>query len=215
MITVTQSENKGKSYTVTLSNKNVIKLSEYIVFRYSIFPEKQFPEKSWRQILHDADHHACYEKLLRLLSIKAHTEFEITTKLTRAGFSKAPVNAAIKKAKSINLINDDYFAKTFFEERRSSGRYGKLKIVHDLKRRGIRFELIQKVFPDADANYHEENQIEFENAMKLGHVKMKSLSREKDSMKRKSKLLRYLATRGFTSDICYQVINQLESEHAD
>ncbi len=215
MITVTQSVSKGKSYTVTLSDSHVIKLSEYIVFRYSIFPEKQFTEKSWHQILQDADHHACYEKLLRLLSIKAHTEFEITKKLVRSKFSKVSINKAIKKAKSINLINDVYFAKTFFEERRSSGRYGKIKIIHDLKRRGISSELIQEIVPNTDSNYQEENEIEFENAIKLGHVKMKVLSKEKDSMKRKSKLLRHLATRGFTSDICYQVINRLEIENAD
>ncbi len=215
MITVIQSVNKGKTYTVTLSNNDSVKLSEYAIFRHSIFPGGKFSEKSWHQILADADNHACYEKLLRLLSSKAHTEFEIKKKLTGSGFSKESINNVVQKAKNINLINDEYFAKTFFEARRSSGRYGRLKIVHDLKRRGISSELIKNILPDGDSNYHKENKIEFENALKLGHVKMKSLFRERDLMKRKAKLMRHLAARGFTSDICYRVINQLESRHGE
>ena len=211
MISIDQSKQKGKSFECTFSNGEKIILPEAIVFQYSIFPGKKFSESTWQAILEAASKFACFEQILRFLAIKTHTEFELKKKLIRKGFKSNIIGDALEKAKGLNLINDLSIVKQFIHEQLDLGRFGKNRIIQKLQRRGIKSEVIRTNLSTYYSEKSGEN-VERVNALKVGERKLRVLDREPDYRKKKEKLLRFLANRGFSSSICYDTANQLLRE---
>ena len=148
---------------------------------------------------------------MSLLSMRSYTEWKLAARLRRRGFSTSDIEYSIERAKSTDLINDSKFTKDFIEEKRRMGRYGKKRIIQDLRRHGVNLERITEVFDELETNNQGED-IELQNGVKLAQRKWQSLSKEQDLQKKKAKLLRYLASKGFAFDMCYQIINRLTDE---
>ena len=237
MIKVEQTQKKGDYYLVSLSNSHTQPLMETIVFQYSIFPGKSFSGKTWQIILNKSNEEECYKKILRLLSVKAWAEREIQNRLKRHGFSQSTITNAIAKAKHYHLIDDVKFVKAYLDQERSFGRFGLKRIISNLKKRGISSELICEVMMEEESGKTDQD-TEFSNALKLGEKKWQTINKARlrsrsqrnleihspehasyqfieenarSSMQRnnKIKLLRYLASRGFSSEICNRVVEQL------
>ncbi len=138
MIKIDQAVVKGKSHIISLDNGDKFTLPEYIVFKYSLFSDKQFSDNEWQTILREVSQFKCHEKMMSLLSMRSYTEWKLAARLRRRGFSTSDIEYSIEQAKSTDLINDSKFAKDFIEEKR---RYqdvrGKLKELKDLKDDGL------------------------------------------------------------------------------
>ena len=212
MVLIEQSKQKGKSFEIIIDGRSKIILPEAIVFEYSIFTDRRFTEQSWQEILEAASKYECFEKTMRLLSVKAYTEFELKKKLNQKGFSSADISSALEKAKTLNLVNDFSIVNQFILEQLEFGRFGRNRIIQKLQRRGINSELVRSTINKLYSN-HSENNIELLNARKVGENKLRLLEREHDFRKKKEKLLRFLAGRGFSSSVCYDVAAQLLSNN--
>ena len=240
MIEVKQTQKKGDYYVVSLSNSHTNRLLENIVFQYSIFPGKCFSGRIWQRILDESTEEECYKKILRLLSIKAWAEREIQNRLRRHGFSNTAIASAVTKAKHLHLIDDAKFVKAYLDQERSIGRFGLKRIIANLRKRGISSELINEIVREESAQADPDT--DFCNALKLGEKKWQHLTKERDKSRsptkleshtsrnapnrntkanvkysiphnKKIKLLRYLAGRGFSSEICYRVAEYLTKDN--
>jgi SOS response regulatory protein OraA/RecX len=75
--------------------------------------------------------------VLRLLSIKSFSSFELKKKLTRRGFPLAEIDAVIEKYTSRGFINDKELAERRTQLYKNKG-YGPRWIVGKLKTQGLR-----------------------------------------------------------------------------
>lgn len=78
----------------------------------------------------------CFESAMRMLSLRAHSEYELKRKLT-AKFDRSSAEYAIDKLKGLGLINDKKFAQLLADELMRRKSFAKRRIVSELISRGI------------------------------------------------------------------------------
>lgn len=108
------------------------------------------------------------------------------------------------------LINEKYvddrrYAELFVKDKFNLNRWGRVKIVHMLRRQGIGEELIQEALELID----EEEYVSVCREL----IRNKSATlKDKNQYNRKSKLLRYATGKGYETDLIYRLINHPEEE---
>lgn len=144
-----------------------------------------------------------YDKLmqyaLRLISRKRYTEQEMILKLKRRNKAlKSEVEKVIKRVKELNYVNDEVYAKDYISSRMSQNPRGKHLLKIELKLKGVNKDIITNAIENANLD-------ELKAANEVLKRKSGSLSKH-TGQKKKEKIIRYLASRGFEFDTIYKVL---------
>lgn len=207
---IKSTRNRGKRVRIELEDGDTLQLPVAVVFQHGIFPGYTFEDEEWLRILQDAEAQACYDKLLDLLARRPHSETEIRRKLWQRDFPKPLVQETINRAQANGLLDDANFARLYIEEKERLTELSRGRIVADLRKRGIDRQTIEDAFceleerGDIPTGDHER-----EKALRAATRKWEQLQRETDPQKRREKLLRFLAGRGFTPDLCYGITREI------
>lgn len=102
-----------------------------------------------------------------------------------------------------NFLNEERFAEAFTSGKVNIKRWGRIKIRIELKRKFISNYSIKKAIEGIDLNVY------ITNLEKLALQKFESLRNEKDSFKKRIKLLRFLSSKGYENDLINDRVNQL------
>lgn len=143
-----------------------------------------------------------YETSGRLLSRRPHSVHELSMKLRQREFSREVIAETLSKLLSLGFLDDAKFAESYFEELKAKG-FGAMRIRIALKKRGIAEDLISGLIGErvtADD--------ELEGALALLIKRKLHFSREPDRLKRRQKMFRYLASRGFQSSVIYRAVEK-------
>ena len=101
-----------------------------------------------------------------------------------------------------NFLNEERFAKAFVRGKFSIKKWGRIKIVSQLKFKQVSIYNIKTALQEIDeGTYFETLQIIAEK--KLGLIK------ETNSYKKRNKLSNYLISKGFESNLVYKTVNNL------
>lgn len=131
---------------------------------------------------------------------------QLRQKLIKKQLPKEMVDETIDKLIQMKWLNDEAFVESFIYSKRT---YEKLGV------NAIRMKLLQKGVPRdiIDANLVDIDQDElYETAKVLAERKYRSLQKEPDMNKRVQKLVSFLAYRGYSSSVAYQVAKEITSE---
>ncbi|MFK5927225.1 MAG: regulatory protein RecX [Desulfuromusa sp.] len=90
---------------------------------------------------------------LRLLTRRDRSETELRQKLEQFGFSLPAIETAIEKCREYNYLNDDRYATERARSFMRTGRGVGLKIMLDLRRRGIDENIVQQAMESAEAEF--------------------------------------------------------------
>ncbi len=145
---------------------------------------------------------------LILLSFRPRSIKEISDKLKRYSskkkISEETIDQVINYLKDQNFLNDEEFVQWWFTQRKSFRPKGFQLIKLELLRKGIDKELIERFFADSK----NKGEDEFFSAMRVIEKKinlLKNLQKEE----KKAKIIRLLATRGFSWEVIYHVIDEV------
>jgi regulatory protein len=140
------------------------------------------------------------EYVYRLLTIRPRTEKEIILKLKRRGFSEDAVIGVINLLKDYGYINDTDFARMWIKNRCRLKPMGKRRLYEELYRKGVSKETIDtslnRITPD----------IEYGMARYIVDRKLAKGSQEP------RKLHSFLLRRGFSNEIVYKIISELDED---
>ncbi len=128
---------------------------------------------------------------LDLLSRREHTRLELSRKLKAKKFSSSEIDELLSLLKSEGLQSDARYTESYVYLRRQRG-FGPMKIKLELQERGVSTHLID-THVDADSQA-------WLNTARREYVK-KFGDQTAESLKEKAKRVRFLQSRGFTSDI--------------
>ena len=82
------------------------------------------------------------EKALRLLTFRAHSEKELSEKLKRAGAKEEDISSVMEFVKEYGFVNDAEYSLHLAKDLQNLKKYGKRRIISELKNRGISSENI-------------------------------------------------------------------------
>lgn len=134
-----------------------------------------------------SDSFSAYESALRMLSLRAHSEYELYMKLKHK-FSQDAAVAALRRLKAAGLTNDREFALRFAEELYTRKGYSPKRILVELKYRGISEEDAQNAINALDIDE------------KIGIIKIleKCPLTENSTQKEKNRVIRRLLNLGYS-----------------
>lgn len=100
------------------------------------------------------DTDALWEYALKLLAGRAHSAGELKRKLTLKAARAADVDATISRLKEYRYLDDRRFAENFAEARRDAGRFGRARVLRDLRERRVAPSMaehtVEKVYRDVN-----------------------------------------------------------------
>ena len=90
------------------------------------------------------------EKALRFLEYRSHSEKELSDKLKRAGAREEDIPPVMDFLKEYGFIKDDEYAKHLARDLQNLKKYGKHRIIQELKFRGIIAEYIDDAMAELE-----------------------------------------------------------------
>ncbi len=145
------------------------------------------------------------KKAMSLLSRRAHGRSELAGKLKLRGFSGQTIKAVLDDCERLNFINDRDFAELYIEELKGRG-FGSRRIKNELNKKRLPRPVIEELMEESP----EDKENEYSRAEVVLERKMKSLARESDPRKRREKIYRFMASRGFSGDIISQLLEKIK-----
>lgn len=138
------------------------------------------------------DEESLYEYAVRALASRMRSVAEIKRLLRRRAAGEDPellIEVVVARLKQNNYLNDEFYAATYSTNRRDNQGFGKMRVVSDLKARGVHPDVIREAVDTAyDATTDEQQAREF--------LRRKRLAKPK-SDKEAARVFRMLLRAGF------------------
>jgi regulatory protein len=145
---------------------------------------------------------AAFDAAVRILARRSHTRYEIRLKLRQRKYPGAVVDAVIAECERLRYVDDEATAGFYFRELVRKG-FGAGRIRFEMKRKGLsggRAEALITAYAGSA-----------EEAGAAEAVLVKRLSRhdrEADPQKRRAKIYRFMAARGFSADTIRELMER-------
>jgi len=140
--------------------------------------------------------------VFQLLKFRARSRKEIEDRLKKKKFTRETINSVIEYFDKIELINDEEFASGWMKSRLTKP-LGLRRISFELKQKGITEEIIEQLKDNIKDSYNEYEVVSDLAKSKLNKLKNIELDRAK------SRIYRYLLSRGFSIDVINEVVSEL------
>jgi regulatory protein len=146
-------------------------------------------------------------KAFRLLTLRAHSEKELRSKLNAVHFSPEVVDDVVQKCVKLGYLNDETFAKQRARSLGVNRLVGDLKISFDLKERGVSSDIRTAAIADIDRELDEKERIR-----KLIRKRRRANNAGLPDEKQKARLIRNLMSRGFPLALIMKTITEEEEQ---
>ena len=146
------------------------------------------------------------EYLLRLLSRRIYSRYEISRKLNDKEYPENIITQLILWLENNNYINDELFAKMWAQFRLQNKPIGRYKLNQELRIKGIKQEIIQKVI---DKTYNEIDELTLARNL----IKEKIVSSEIKNIRIDPKnIYNFLLRRGFSGEVSRNIYDELNNK---
>lgn len=135
------------------------------------------------------------------------TQQEVRVRLYEYGLKNDKVEEILCKLIEENFINEERFAKSFARGKFRLKKWGRIKIKLELKERGLSPYCIQKGMEEIPEE-------EYLATLKALTLKKAGEEKETDKFKRKHKIARYLAGKGYEPELIWETIDGIFNEKA-
>lgn len=204
-----QKKNKDR-YSLFHEDRFLIGISQKTRIDFSIKEGVTLTPSLYRQLTDAEDLVAIREACFRYLSRRDHSSFELKQKVGKKGYKESDIDQVIEDLLESGYLNDEKFATAFVEEKTELNQWGPKKIKSHLYKKGIHQNIIEKVLSKAT----DDLQLQ-QICVDLVVKRKRHFLREDDVFKRKQKIYRYLAGRGFSGSVIKKSLPRItEKLHA-
>lgn len=142
---------------------------------------------------------------LRLLAIRARSEYELRQRLFAKGFDPRTVTDALATLRALDLIDDEQFARAWVEYRQASRPLGRRGLRWHLRRHGVPAPVADEV-----AHGALDSEGELELALTLARKRLRAQSNPGPTDL--ARLARFLAGRGLDPEVIRQALAEVGAE---
>jgi regulatory protein len=141
---------------------------------------------------------------LRILTRRDHSRYELVRKLKQRGFCVEDIDDAVSSCEKLDYINDERTAEVYIRQLKIKG-YGKKRIQLELTQKGLRGDRIRNALDESVTATDE-----FEGAERILKKNIKRFEREKEALKKRNKIYRFLHARGFSREVIAEAIKGVD-----
>lgn len=185
-ITAIQSQVKRAGrYSIFVDGKYSFSFGESALLDQALHIGQELAESDVAELKRLSGDDKIYNAVLRYIAMRARSEWEITSYMTRKEADTALQQQILNKLSDYGYVNDESFARSWVQNRRLLRPISLRKLQQELKLKHISGEIIQKVLAD--------DEVSEVDILKQLIEKKRRQSRYQDSQK----LMQYLAGQGF------------------
>lgn len=144
-------------------------------------------------------------KLEALCAYQERCQFEIDQKLISWGIDSEDRQRLISDLISNRFIDEERFASAYVSGKFRIKKWGRIKIKSHLAQKHISAYSIQKALKEIDADEY------WEALVHLANRKVLDLRNERESWTKKAKVMRFLQSKGYESDLIQDAVNTVLS----
>ncbi len=157
---------------------------------YGLKTGQELDDEEFAKIKSENDRKVAFDMATSYIEKYVVSEKGIKDYLKKKGFDFKVINATVDKLKDYGLVNDESFAKNYFET--LSATKGKRAIASKLKQKGVSAEIVANLLE----NINEDDEIEKATALAEKFVKNRQID-----AKIKQKCLAHLIYKGYDYDV--------------
>lgn len=177
-----------------------------IVVELGLHEGRRLSDGELSKLGHALETKKALQRAFNLLSHRARSTKELSERLGRAGFEEEVVAEVVEKLRSLGYLDDNEFASLWLRDRINTKLYGKHRIKHELKLKGIADDII-----DEHLGAHSSDDSEYGRAFRLAQSKVGSYANS-NAHKSQRRLSQFLMRRGYSSAIAYRVCKDIFDE---
>ena len=200
-ITTIEVQQKDKSRAnIYLDDEFYAGISIELCVKYQLKKGKEIDEKFLSEIIFEDEKGKALSKAVKYISTTLKTTQQIRDYLRKKEYSSEVIDYVIDKMNEYKYLDDEAYAKAYIST--YSSKFGKIRLINQLKSKGIKDSVIDSVFND---------DIKIENSLEKvaeKYLKNKELNRETFA-----KLSRFLYSRGYEFEQINAYINSLKEEN--
>ena len=143
------------------------------------------------------------EKLKKYCSKQDKCQWDVIKKMKQEGIDKKTQNKILKILNQQDYIDEERYAKSFCRGKFRIKKWGKIKIINELKKKNILHLYISK-------GLQEINDTEYMEELNIQYLKKKNNINEKNEFIKNKKIASYLINKGYESNFVWDKIRQLK-----
>ncbi|MGM9973498.1 MAG: recombination regulator RecX [Clostridiaceae bacterium] len=202
-----QKKNKNR-INVYIDDEYKFACDEEIVYRYKLNKGKKVDVKELEDIAEEDNFIKGKNYAFRIIEKSYKTKSQVIDKLMSRGYDENNINKIMSLLEEYNLIDDNVYVKAYIKDNLS--KQGKMKLLYNLKSKGIKEDIIQSELKNIDDISLEEAAY---SAAEKKYLQLKK--RETDSFKITQKLSTFLLSRGYDYEIIKRVSRRLLENQGD
>ncbi len=136
-IRVEPAKGKPDRMSVFADEEYVMSVDAKIWYSLGFGNEEELSRDEFENLQFVADSRKAYDSAIRMLTLRAHSEFELKNKLLRKGYSGCFADSAIEKCKELGFIDDLDFGIRYGTELVKNKRYGPIRLRNALIAKGL------------------------------------------------------------------------------
>lgn len=192
-------------YNIFLDEKYAFSVSESVLINFRLAKDMEIDDQLEKMILADDDVAKAYSKALNYLAHQLRAESEVITKLKELELDDSVIDEVMQKLREQNLIDDQNYADSYVRTIMLTSDKGPSVIRQNLRQKRIGENLIDQALQQ----YPED--VLLENGTKLAEKQLKHYHHFPVKV-RLQKVRQSMMTKGFTSDLITQVLDNVTIE---
>ena len=191
---------------IYVDNKTRYKLNEKIIESLDVYMGKELSDQEIEKIIYEDKITRGKKYLLMLLSRRLYSRYEISGKLKNKEYPEKIITELIFWLENNNYINDKLFAEMWAQFRLQNKPIGRYKLNQELRTKGIKQDIIQKVI---DKTYKEMDELTLAHNL----IKEKIVASEIKNIRiNPKKIYNFLLRRGFSTEISRNIYHELNNK---
>ncbi len=187
-------------YLLTMDNKEKIVTYEEVILNHNLLFSKEISDELLNELNIDNNYFDIYNRVIKYISIKMRSNFEIENYLDRLQVDETDKNKIINNLKQIGLINDLNYARAFIADKFNLTNMGPYKIKNELSKHNIDPDII-----DAELNKYEDKFV-YDKLNKLMVKRLKTMNNSKSVIKQK--ILTHFINLGYDKEMIISSFEQ-------
>ncbi|MAG59577.1 hypothetical protein CMO96_02190 [Candidatus Woesebacteria bacterium] len=194
---ITQQKDSNRA-NIYLDGKFAFGLSLEGILQNNLKTGKVLSQEAIDNLRGGAEEEKVYNKVLRFVTSRPHSEYEIKLWFRRKKVNPEQVERVFDRLKNLDMVDDKVFARWWIEQRLTFRPKSQRALIVELRQKGVEREVIEDVLANVEFN-------EVEVAQKVAE-KQKGRLKNLPQDLRNRKLSEYLARRGFSWEVVKQIL---------